>query len=138
MSQRRTKRREAATSASWTDFERELVVTLATMREDESLVLSLPDSGRYVQIMAIEDSGLLAEVSSNAFLAGKGRLEAIEELALAGLGWSPPTSGPDGSTPNFVRRYSRGSTTSATVARLVVRTLTDVFRVSDPAKVRIR
>jgi hypothetical protein len=127
---------------NWESFEAGLAAALAVLG-DEILILSARTGNRYVQFASSAGKGVLAETGSNAYLAEQDRLDAGQVAALLGLGWSQPTHAPDaddpvpGGSPNHFRRF-RAPVPFAEVARLAVRTLSEVLRVRCPDELRYK
>lgn len=126
-------------SAAWPAFEQKLARVLATLEEDQYLILNVKHSNRYVQFAAQGAFGLRAETTSNGFLAKTEVLESRQIEALLALGWQPPTgqaaestreNAPDGS-PNFFCDFP-APLDAAAVARLAVQTLAEILRVPHP------
>jgi hypothetical protein len=128
-----------ASSAAWPVFEARLAETLETLEEDQYLVISSKRGWAYVQFAAQGSFGLRAESVSNNYLFGSNRLSADQIEALRTLGWSPPTGTPQEATPkrqpdgspNFFRDFGR-PVPFGDVARLAVRTLTEVLGIPHP------
>lgn len=133
-----------APPSGWEAFERALASALSVLR-DEFLILSARPGNRYVQFHAGVEDGVFAECVSDAYLEEAGKLDAGQLAALLSLGWSPPTHAPDGTRPDGVARGSPNHfrhlpppCSFPEIARLAVRTLTEVLRVERPAELTYR
>lgn len=92
-------------------------------------ILQLEDALRpqhYVQVLAYEDSSLLAEVVSNEFLTGAERWTSTQSEQLLELGWAAPS--PPG-RPNYLEVRQDPTDILATADR-ISRTLLEVFGLS--------
>jgi hypothetical protein len=125
----------------WEPFVDCLSPALATLGEDQNLILSVQHRQRFVQFAGSGASGLRAECVSNAYLAETDQLPADQVAALIAAGWRSPTHAPDASkaekapagSPNFFADFD-APVTFDEVADFAVRTLTQVFEVSHPDK----
>lgn len=123
----------------WKPFADRLAAALATLSEDQNLILSVENRQRFVQFAGSGASGLRAEAVSNAFLAEADQLTVDQVAALTGSGWRSPTHADGaskaekdpGGSPNFFADFDAPVTVDE-VADLAVRTLTQVFGVSHP------
>ncbi|MDW3217114.1 MAG: hypothetical protein R8F63_00765 [Acidimicrobiales bacterium] len=121
----------------WYGFHGRLVHTLASLAEDEFLVISRRDVNRYVQFAAQGSDGMRVETTANTYLEPWEQLAVGDLLALDRLGWTPPTSplatspehDPHGS-PNYFRDWPT-PVPHGEIACLAVATLTVVHRVDD-------
>jgi hypothetical protein len=123
---------------SWSLFRRNLAAVLASLENDQPLIISSKRGNRFVQFVRdVSSEGvpqLRAEAVSNKYLSGPRRLTRKQIAALPELGWSAPTHGdgkpavPHGS-PNFYRDFE-GRLPFGEIARIAVRTLTEVFRIA--------
>jgi hypothetical protein len=125
--------------AAWPALERKLAEALPALEEDQYLVVSAKRGWAYVQFAAQGSFGLRAECVSNNYLDRAHALRASQMAALRGLGWLAPTGTPrqaspkrqpEGS-PNFFRDFERPVPYDE-VARMAVRTLTEVFGIPHP------
>lgn len=139
---------KAGGGRSWDEFTTDLAAALASLAEDQCLVLSVRGTGvegrpgsrgssYYVQFVAT-DYGLRAEAVSNSFLVGAERISPEAQIRLVGLGWQPPTHppgqedvDPEGS-PNYFHDH-QAPVPFAEVASTAVATLRDVYGASEPA-----
>ena len=129
-----------APPTGWEAFEKALASTLSVLK-DEFLILSTRPGNRYVQFHASLEDGVFAECVSDAYLDETGKLDAGQLATLLSLGWSPPTHAPDGTRPDGLDRGSPNHfhhlpppCSFPEIARLVVRTLTEVLRIASPAE----
>ena len=128
-----------AGAGDWQPFADRLAAALATLSEDQNLILSVEHRQRFVQFAGSGASGLRAESVSNAYLAETDQLLADQVTALIAAGWRSPTHAPDASkaemdpagSPNFFAGFDAPVPVDE-VADLAVRTLTQVFEVSHP------
>lgn len=139
-------RRERASRArpearSWSLFRRNLTAVLASLENDQPLIISSKRGNRFVQFVKdVSSEGevpqLRAEAVSNNYLSGPRRLTRKQIAALLELGWNAPTHGdgkpavPHGS-PNFYRHFE-GRLPFGEIAWLATRTLAEVFRIDSP------
>ena len=123
----------------WQPFADRLFAVLATLSEDQNLILAAERRQRFVQFAGSSASGLRAEAVSNAYLAETDQLTGDQVAALTAAGWRSPTHAPDASnsekdpagSPNFFADFD-APVLFDEVASLAVRTLTQVFEVSHP------
>jgi len=135
---------QAAPRPRWEDLERDLAAALRVLK-DEFLILAGRTGNRYLQFSVQPACGLRAETVSNAYLEASERLDDARLAALAALDWMPPTCKPEDldreprpkGSPNFHRDFPNPVPWEA-VARLGVRTLTEVLRFSDPSELEYR
>ena len=128
----------SAPLASWEAFEKALASALSVLA-DESLVVSARVRNRFVQFYASPDDGVFCESVSNAYLDPADKLDEGQLAALLSLGWSAPTHAPDSpspasaprKSPNFYREFPTPYA-CAEIARLAVRTLTEVHCIPSP------
>lgn len=128
----------------WESFESNLASTLPVLK-DECLVISSREGNRFVQFSADPQRGLFAETVSNGFLPTPERLDDGQVTALLALGWSAPTHDPDASapvpppqgSPNFFRHFP-SPVSAPEAARVAVRTLAEVHRLSGPEALEYR
>ena len=112
---------------------------LATLAEDQFLIISVKGSNRFVQFAAQGSFGMRAETTSNSYLSESEQLDAGQIAALTQCGWSAPTGGPKASTPkldpdgspNFFIEFP-DPVPFGEVAKLAVQTLAEVLRVPHP------
>ena len=123
----------------WKPFADRLAAALATLEEDQSLILAVAHRQRFVQFAGSGPSGLRAEAVSSAYLAETDLLTGDQIAALTAAGWRSPTHAPDASkaekepagSPNFFADFDAPVPVDE-VADFAVRTLTEVFVVSHP------
>lgn len=138
---------EAASSVpslcrDWKLFADGLAAALATLREDQNLILAAEHRQRFVQFAGSGSSGLRAEAVSNAYLAETDQLTGDQIAALTATGWSSPTHAHDASqaekdpagSPNFFADFD-APVPFDEVADLAVRTLAQIFEVSHPDQI---
>ena len=121
----------------WQPFVDRLAAALATLEEDQNLILAVAHRQRFVQFAGSGASGLKAESVSNAYLAETDQLTDDQVAALTAAGWRSPTHAPDASkaekdpagSPNFFADFD-APVPFDEVADLAVRTLAQVFEVS--------
>ena len=127
------------TSVAWPPFAQKLATVLATLNEDQFLVILAKRSNRFVQFAGQGASGVRAESVSNQYLPRSEQLDAQQIARLKELGWQTPTGtaesstperDPDGS-PNYFVEFA-SPVPFAALADLAVRTLVDVLRVPYP------
>ena len=126
-------------SVAWPSFQSKLAVALGNLEEDQFLVLSVKRSERFVQFAAQGSFGMRAETVSNDYLDEPERLDEGQVSTMIEAGWHAPTRSPDDSTPqddpdgspNFFTDFPVPVSFEA-IAKLTVRTLTDVLRVPHP------
>ena len=114
-----------------------LAAALATLEEDQNLILAVEYRQRFVQFAGSGASGLRAESVSNAYLAEADQLTGEQVAALMAAGWRKPTHEPDAveaeknsaGSPNFFADFD-APVPFDEVADLAVRTLAQVFEVS--------
>ncbi len=150
--------------AGWDRFRSELVGRLEAMADGDAVVVevTLPaaaaapvqaerswlsrtfrskpaQSGQpYIQFAAMEDDWLHMEASSNQCLSPQFQLDHAAVAALDGLGWSAPTVvEPGGFTaPNYA--IDQPGADAPELAALAVRTLIEVFGVTEVAALSIK
>ena len=123
----------------WQPFVDRLAAALATLSEDQNLILAVEHRQRFVQFTGSGASGLRAEAVSNAYLAETDQLTDGQVTALIAAGWRSPTHTPDPSkaekdpagSPNFFADFD-APVPFDEVAGLAVRTLAQVFEFSHP------
>ena len=123
----------------WQPFVDRLAAALATLEEDQNLILAVEHRQRFVQFAGSGASGLRAESVSNAYLAETDQLLGDQVAALNAAGWRSPTHAPDASkaekdpagSPNFFADFD-APVPFDEVADLAVRTLVQIFEVSRP------
>ncbi|MFM2106735.1 MAG: hypothetical protein RL338_1767, partial [Chloroflexota bacterium] len=118
---------------SWTEFEGRLAMMLASLHDDEFLILEAEGKrahpGAYVQFAGGGPGGLLAEAVSDDFLVTL-PLSDTQRADLAGFGWTAPSGDPE--APANYRRTWDAPVPVEEVARLAVRTLRKVYGVRSP------
>lgn len=134
-----------AVELAWRMFRGALADHVGAMRDDDILVVELPDreeTAGYapcVQFLGWAHGQVRCEVPSNAFLDPRFTLSPDDETLLLELGWLPPTCAPDeesedGSPAFFLDRPSRFSDQLATMAVTVFR---EIWSVPHPSFLRI-
>ena len=117
---------------SWEAFEQKLVQMLLWLEVNQFLcVQAKAPSMAYIQI-GITEGSLRAETASNRIRKGEHVLTEPQMAALLDLGWRPPADGPTGS-PNYYRDFP-WPVMAADIARLTVRTLSEVLDVPAPSE----
>lgn len=135
---------DEAVDRSWITFQRKLADHLSAMRTDDILILDWIDETTvdgftpWIQFLLWDDEYVRAEVSSNAYLAPRYRLDAEAEARLAELGWAYPTRLPDdepddGSPAFFIDREQRWADQ---IAAVTVSTLREIWSVPHPSFLR--
>ena len=128
-------------SAEWPVFQKNLAAALKSMQEDESLIISIKHSKRFVQFAALGGFGMRAETTSEAYLASTETDSTDNHLGLLALGWFSPTrqpaesapeDDPDGS-PNYFVDFPPGTSLEC-IAELSVHTLADLYEISHPGE----
>jgi hypothetical protein len=138
-------RHRNASSPAWPAFESRLAEALAVLEEDQFLVITEKSGRAYVQYVGQGSFGVRAECVSNNYLDETHALRAGQMNTLRRIGWSAPTGTPkealpkrqpEGS-PNFFRDFDRPVPYDA-VARMAVRSLTEVFEIPHPGYLMYR
>ncbi|MFO8084827.1 MAG: hypothetical protein R6U27_10970 [Desulfobacterales bacterium] len=128
----------AKISSAWIQFADRLAQVLKNLQEDQFVVLSVKQSGLYVQLVGQGSYGLRMETTSNYYLSKSEQLEENQIAMLIKLGWNHPTrmddkmsdKNPDGS-PNFFIDHSVPVPFDA-LSDLTIRTFAEVLRVPHP------
>ncbi|MFI5915409.1 T3SS (YopN, CesT) and YbjN peptide-binding chaperone 1 [Dactylosporangium sp. NPDC051541] len=122
---------------AWRDFARQLVDGLRDLAPGTTLDLTLDptasgtgDAVYSVQVTGEEDDQLAATAVSNADLPPAYRLDRAVIAGIVALGWSPPGV-VAGSGESFGLRV--GKTEAPQLARLITRTLRDIYGAPHPA-----
>ena len=132
-------------SQAWQPFAQKLASVLGELKEDQYLILSVKRSNRFVQFAAQGSYGIRMETTSNSYLPKPERLDKRRIASLLEAGWSAPTGtpisatpekDPDGS-PNFFAEFLAPVAFDA-VARLAVRTFSEILRVPHPGNLEYR
>lgn len=126
----------------WKRFADGLAAALATLSEDQNLILAAEHRQRFVQFAGSGSSGLRAEAVSNAYLAETDQLTGDQAAALTAAGWRSPTHAHDASqaekdpagSPNFFADFD-APVPFDEVADLAVRTLAQIFEISHPDQI---
>lgn len=126
----------------WKLFAERLAAALATLSEDQNLILAAEHRQRFVQFADSGSSGLRAEAVSNAYLAETDQLTGDQAAALTAAGWRSPTHAHDASqaekdpagSPNFFADFD-APVPFDEVADLAVRTLAQIFEISHPDQI---
>ncbi len=127
----------AETDAAWAAFRARLADRLASMEDDDVLIVEFADavveddsgSAPYVQMCAYGETMVQVEAVSNHWLEERCALSAADEEALLDLGWEAPTDDPG--WENFHLTFHRRSADE--VAVLTVDTLREVYAVPHPS-----
>lgn len=124
------------TDAAWAAFRRRLADHVASMVDDDVLVVehgdavgSEDETAPYVQLCAHNVEWVRVEAAGNAYLDDPVALDDEQESLLAALGWCAPAD--DGGFDNFHIDAERRD--ADRVAVLLVCTLREVYRVLHPA-----
>ena len=137
----------SSTSADWTRLAADLALCLDDLQEDEFLVLSSKRANHYVQFAAQGRFGMRVEAASNAYIEeSEAQLSVEDYTTMARLGWHGPTEprldelkgppDPDGS-PNFFLDSSY-PVDFQHLAKLVVDTFRQIYRITHPGKLRYK
>jgi len=126
----------------WRPFADRLAAALATLEDDQNLILAVEHRQRFVQFAGSAASSLRAEAVSSAYLAETDLLTGDQIAALTAAGWRSPTHAPDASkaekdpagSPNFFADFD-APVPFGEVADLAVRTLVQIFEVSHPDQI---
>jgi len=132
-------------SQAWQPFAQKLANALGQLKEDQTLILSVKRSTRFIQFAAQGSYGIRMETTSNSFLPKPERLDQRRIASLLEAGWSVPTGTPDDATPekdpdgspNFFVEFPAPVPFDA-VARLAVRTFSEILRVPHPGNLEYR
>ena len=127
----------AETDAAWTAFRARLADRLASMVDDDVVIVEFADavgedeggSAPYVQMCAYGETMVRVEAVSNHWLEERCALSVADEEALLDLGWEAPTDEPG--WENFHLTFHRRSADE--VAVLTVDTLREVYAVPHPS-----
>ena len=125
-------------SGDWIQFERKLAAVLATLTEDQCLVIPIKSSNQFIQFAAQGKFGMRIETTSNNYLADGEKLTEQQIAALTQAGWIVPTASPQESTPekdptgspNYFHEFD-APVSFDSPARLAVTTLAGVFHIPD-------
>jgi hypothetical protein len=127
---------------AWDGYVEVVARILDALDAGQFLILSSADRPGFVQFETHGMNGLRAEAASNGCLPPDHQLDDDALDAALRLGWQPPTGQPDitperdtEGSPNYFREWS-APVPYHDVARLAVDTLTEVFGVSHPGRVR--
>ena len=127
---------------AWNDYVEVVARILDALDAGQFLILSSADRPGFVQFETHGMNGLRAEAVSNAFLPPDHQLDDDALAAALRLGWQRPTGQPDTiperdpeGSPNYFREWP-APVPYHDVARLAVDTLTEVFDVAHPGRVR--
>jgi hypothetical protein len=127
-------------SVAWPPFAEKLAAVLATLEEDQYLIISIKRSNQCIQFAAQGSFGMRVETTSNNYLAKSEQLNEQQIASLIDAGWHFPTGtpvdaspqrDPDGS-PNFFAEFV-APISSETIANLAVHTFSQILRVPHPA-----
>ncbi len=134
---------DRSTQRAWSAFQARLADRVAEMSDDEIVIVEVGSvveedaegSAPYVQFCAWGDAMVRCEVSSNAYLDPRVRLDSAAAEVIVELGWRAPTAGRDedageGSS-NFFLDTERVD--GDRLAVMSTRVLRDVFGVAHPA-----
>jgi hypothetical protein len=131
---RNTSEKEAAADQEWERFTRDLALCLASLSDNEFLVISSEGASYYVQFAAQGQLGMRAEAMSNTFAKPAAMLSTDACAAMVQLGWKSPRRGPGGSPNFFVDLPS--PVDFGSLAKLAVETLRRVYRTLHPAQLQ--
>lgn len=132
-------------SRAWQPFAKKLAKVLGELKEDQTLILSVKRSNRFIQFAVQGSYGIRAETTSNSYLPKPERLDQRSIASLVEAGWTAPTGtpvdatpekDPDGS-PNFFLEFPAPVSFDA-VAHLAVRTLAEILRVPHPGNLEYK
>ena len=134
--------KQLARRQAWDEYEQVLARILDALDAGQFLILRSADRPGFVQFAAHGMHGLRAEAVSNPFLPPDHQLGDDALGAALRLGWQPPTGAPDTTpehdpegSPNYFLEWP-APVPYHDVARLAIDTLTDVFDVAHPARLR--
>ncbi len=138
---------EQSSARAWTRFQARLADRLAALGVDEGALVEvevgldeddLEGAAPYAQLTGLGDGLLRGEVSSNAYLDDRYRLDEEQQRRLVELGWHEPATAPgtweEHGTANFFADVARRE--ADRLAVMVVRALREVFGVAHPAFLR--
>jgi len=125
----------------WVEFTERLAAALASLEDEEGLVLETKRGHRFVHFVCQGGSGFQGEAASNAVLAGSDRLDLKAIARIVALGWRPPVLPGEGDARanagclNFWRDWPR-PIPPMKIALLAARTLHECFCVASPVNLR--
>ena len=134
---------DRSTQRAWSAFQARLADRVAELADDEILIVEVGSvveedaegSAPYVQFCAWGGTMVRCEVSSNAYLDPRVRLDSAGADVIVELGWSAPTAGRDEAaaegSSNFFLDAERAD--ADRLAVMSTRVLRDVFGVAHPA-----
>jgi hypothetical protein len=111
----------------WEDINDELYIRLGLLSTDNAFLVCTAPLGRYVQYLHANEDQLLAEVSSNAFLSGEGRLSEGQCQAIRELGFEVGLNTSEGELLNFAGIYDQDEAGYALAAQEAVAIMRDVL-----------
>jgi hypothetical protein len=127
---------------AWDDYANVVARILDALDTGQFLILSSTDRPCFVQFETHGMHGLRAEAVSNTFLPPEHQLDDDALGTALRLGWHPPTGQSDNTpeddlegSPNYFSEWS-APVPYDEVARLAVDTLTEVFDVAHPGRLR--
>jgi hypothetical protein len=136
-------------SPDWSAWGEKLAACLASLKEDQFLIISTKRGNHYIQFAGQGDFGMRMETSSNEYLAKSEKLSASQISALLAAGWHKPTAkpprkstaakpvkGPIGS-PNFFRDVS-APVQARDVAEFTVLTFAVILGIPHPGFLHYR
>ncbi len=132
-------------SRDWSIFADKLMAALASMKEDQYLVLSARKGDRFLQFACQGVWGWRVEVSSNNYMKGESRINRQESAWLRLRGWKTPTYNPQSSTadghpdgsPNYFTDLPE-TTPVREIAKLAADTLTHGLGFAHPTRLSYR
>lgn len=86
-------------SRAWQPFAEKLATTLASLKEDQYLILSVKHANHFVQFAAQGAFGMRVETTSNHYLPQQEQLSTQQIASLREAGWQAPTGSGEESTP---------------------------------------
>lgn len=134
-----TRAQARAARDPWSIFEGCLASVLASLENDQFLILEVPGSARYLQFACRGPWGLQAEVSSNRNLPPEDRLAPAQQAWLRRHGWQAPTARGNreqGASPNYHGTWQEGG--AAVLAQDAVLALREALQVPHPRQLTYR
>jgi hypothetical protein len=123
----------------WQQFSDRLAEVLQRLSLGQFLILTVRESGSFVQVISEGDNGCRIETTSNYYRSDAEQLSERQIAMLGKLGWQPPTS-PDSNpssdpfgSPNFYLDVPN-PVDADQVAHFIVQTLTEVLGATSPSQ----